>query len=280
MYAHCEFSSNGDKMVSLGGAPDYTLTVWDWQRERVVLKCKAFGQEVFKASFSPFSDDILFTGGSGHLRFWKLAQTFTGLKLQGEIAKYGQLELSDASGFHELPDGKVLSGTEYGTMILWEGNLVKAHLVLDREAKTPLHQGGIEVILFEDEQFITAGTDGHIKWWSLTDIDNAEADEIAEVTIHPLKEVAIKTEEGDHAHIINMVKGNGIWLVQDAKGRLWQLNCEDLTSKILLNYHSGEIKDFALSDAYNMAVTVGEDGMVKVWDYSRKQEYYSKKFLG
>jgi hypothetical protein len=124
-------------------------------------------------------------------------------------------------------------------MILWEGNLVKAHLVLDREAKTPLHQGGIEVILFENDQFITAATDGHIKWWSLTDIDNAEADEIAEVTIHPLKEVEIKTEEGDYAHIINMVKGNGIWLVQDAKGRLWQLNCDDLTSKVLLNYHSG-----------------------------------------
>jgi len=99
MYAHCEFSSGGDKLVSLGGAPDYTLTVWDWRNERVVLKCKAFGQEVFKASFSPFTDDVLFTGGSGHMKFWKMAQTFTGLKLQGEIAKYGQLELSDASGF-------------------------------------------------------------------------------------------------------------------------------------------------------------------------------------
>lgn len=43
MYAHCEFSSTGDKLVSLGGAPDYTLTVWDWRKERVVLKCKAFG---------------------------------------------------------------------------------------------------------------------------------------------------------------------------------------------------------------------------------------------
>ena len=42
-YAHCEFSSSGEKMVSLGGAPDYTLTVWDWAKERVVLKCKAFG---------------------------------------------------------------------------------------------------------------------------------------------------------------------------------------------------------------------------------------------
>jgi hypothetical protein len=41
-----------------------------------------------------------------------MAQTFTGLKLQGEIAKFGALELSDVTGFAEMPDGKVLSGTE------------------------------------------------------------------------------------------------------------------------------------------------------------------------
>lgn len=88
-YAHCEFSTTGDKLVSLGGAPDYTLTVWDWMSERVILKAKAFSQEVYRASFSPFSDDILFTSGFTHIRFWKMAQTFTGLKLQGEIAKFG-----------------------------------------------------------------------------------------------------------------------------------------------------------------------------------------------
>jgi len=32
------------------------------------------------------------------------------LKLQDEIAKFGQLELSDVSAFYELPDGKVVSG--------------------------------------------------------------------------------------------------------------------------------------------------------------------------
>lgn len=47
----------------------------------------------------------------------------------------------------------------------------------------------------------------------MTDIDNAEADEIAEIAIASVKEVCIKTEEGDHAHIMNMVKGNGIWLI-------------------------------------------------------------------
>jgi len=42
MYAHVEFSTTGSLLASLGGDPDYTLTVWDWVREKVVLKAKAF----------------------------------------------------------------------------------------------------------------------------------------------------------------------------------------------------------------------------------------------
>jgi len=147
MYAHVEYSRSGKTLASLGGSPDYTLTVWDWVNQRVVLRAKAFSQEIFRVSFSPYSDDILFTCGSGHIRFWKMAQTFTGLKLQGEIAKFGQLELSDVSCFYELADGKVVSGTEYGTLIVWEGQFVKTHLMLNDKDKTPLHNGMIEVML-------------------------------------------------------------------------------------------------------------------------------------
>ena len=107
-----EFSNGGDKLVSLGGEPDFTITVWDWMAQRVILKSKAFGQEVFRASFSPYTEDIIFTSGSTHIKFWKMASTFTGLKLQGEIGKFGKLELSDVAAFYELPDGKVLSGTD------------------------------------------------------------------------------------------------------------------------------------------------------------------------
>ena len=52
----------------------------------------------------------LTTAGLGHIRFWKMANTFTGLKLQGEIGKFGRTEISDIEGYVELPDGKVLSG--------------------------------------------------------------------------------------------------------------------------------------------------------------------------
>ena len=76
-------------------------------------------------TFSKYNENILSTSGMGHIKFWKVAETFTGLKLKGEIAKFGSVELSDIYSYYEFPDGKVLSGTEYGKMLLWEGNTIK-----------------------------------------------------------------------------------------------------------------------------------------------------------
>jgi cilia- and flagella-associated protein 44 len=75
----------------------------------------------------------------GHIKFWKVAETFTGLKLKGEIAKFGQVELSDVYAFFQLADGKVLSGTEYGRIILWEGNVIKC--VIGESIEKACHAG-------------------------------------------------------------------------------------------------------------------------------------------
>jgi hypothetical protein len=36
--------------------------------------------------------------------------------------------LSDITAYYDFPDGKVLSGTEYGHLLLWEGNFIKVVL--------------------------------------------------------------------------------------------------------------------------------------------------------
>jgi len=71
----------------------------------------------------------------------------------------------------------------------------------------------IEVVLFENDEFITAGHDGYVKWWSLAEIDQCEADEVLEVAIEPTKSVSVQTPSGDHAQIINMVRGDNFWLI-------------------------------------------------------------------
>jgi hypothetical protein len=75
-------SSNIEFLASIGSSPDFTLTLWDWRSGAAVLRCKAFSQEVYGVQFSPFFPGSLVTFGMGHIRFWKMADTFTGLKLQ------------------------------------------------------------------------------------------------------------------------------------------------------------------------------------------------------
>lgn len=79
------FNSKGSKIATVGAAPDFMMTVWDWKTEKIILRTKAFGQEVFRVTFMPQDDGLLTTSGVGHIRFWRMAQTFTGLKLQGDI---------------------------------------------------------------------------------------------------------------------------------------------------------------------------------------------------
>lgn len=66
-----------------------------------------------------------------------MASTFTGLKLQGQLGKFGRVEISDISAYVELPDGKVLSGTEWGNFLLWDGGFIKVEL--SKKGKKPCH---------------------------------------------------------------------------------------------------------------------------------------------
>lgn len=76
-----------------------------------------------------------------------MATTFTGLKLQGQLGKFGRIEISDISAYVELPDGKVLSGTEWGNLLLWDGGFIKVEI--SKKGKKYCHNvsGSVSVCL-------------------------------------------------------------------------------------------------------------------------------------
>jgi len=55
-------------LASISGGPDYMLTVWNWRQELIMLRCKAFSQDVARVSFSRDLVGILTTAGTGHIR--------------------------------------------------------------------------------------------------------------------------------------------------------------------------------------------------------------------
>jgi len=175
-YSCLSYNAHGTKLASVASNPDYMLTVWDWKQELIELHSKAFGQDIFGVKFSKDDDARLTTCGTGHIRFWKMASTFTGLKLQGNIGKFGKVELTDVTAMEELPDGKVVSGTESGALLLWEGNFIKCRFV--QLGGKPCHVGNVTYIELDrsEKMLVTAAEDGMIRWWDFGAIDTAEVD--------------------------------------------------------------------------------------------------------
>jgi len=272
-YSCVKFNPKGDKLASVGKAPDFLLTIWDWQHESVVLRAKAFGQDVYRVEFSKFNDGLLYSSGTGHIRFWKMASTFTGLKLQGQIGKFGQVELSDIDAFAELPDFRVVSGTEAGNLLMWDGNFIQFTIALPGGKKC--HENQVEVVIYEDGDIISAGRDGYVKIWEFKKFEFVEVDEDYPVfELEPKQEIFV----GEGVEIVGMLRGEDHWILQDAKGGLFKLWVPSYDVERLISTHAGTISGIEVNPFNHTAITCGTDGSVRGWNVLKEKFLCSMSF--
>ncbi|XP_044522710.1 cilia- and flagella-associated protein 44 [Gracilinanus agilis] len=272
-YAYASFNFNGLLLATVGSYPDYTLTIWNWKEEVPVLRTKAFSQDVFKVTFNPENEEQLTTAGSGHIKFWLMALTFTGLKLQGYLGRFGKTAVTDIEGYMELPDGKVLSGSEWGNLLLWEGGLIKVELC--RHARRTCHIGPINQIMIDEGEVITVGDDGCIRIWDFETIDTADAiDESEMIEMEPINELRV----GRNVKLYSMVKiftpGNSIWYAQDSNGAIWRLDLSfsNITQdpQCLFSFHSGPIAAMTVSPFTYLMATTSKDCTVRIFDFAAR----------
>ncbi|XP_068925975.1 cilia- and flagella-associated protein 44 [Petaurus breviceps papuanus] len=272
-YAYASFNFNGSLLATVGGYPDYTITVWNWKEEHPILRTKAFSQDVFKVTFNPENEEQLTTAGSGHIKFWIMALTFTGLKLQGFLGRFGKTAVTDIEGYMELPDGKVLTGSEWGNLLLWEGGLIKVELC--RHARRTCHIGPINQIMLDEGEVITAGDDGCVRIWDFETIDTADAiDESEMIEMEPINEMQV----GKNVKLYSMVKifkpGNSIWYAQDANGAIWKLDLSfsNITQdpKQLFSFHTGPITAMVVSPFTYLMATTSHDCSIRIFDFAAK----------
>ena len=293
-YVLAKFSPDGTMLATVSSEPDYFLTIWDWENESSILRCKAFSQEVFGLSFSPFIYGQLMTWGIGHVRFWKMADTFTGLKLQGSLGKFGAEPLSDICATCESDDGKIIfSGTTSGAILVWSGGLIEAKFCIDEEITC--HDGAINSmhwrkISVENEkyqqdqqervQLITAGEDGYVRAW--------DADEIWNIVQTPETPFLQKIKPIFEYNLGNTVKcmnlivsgdnNNNKLVVQNACGSLLELDLSDGTLREIFEAHSGAIAGCDVSFVSPHFFTTGYDKTVRCYDYSQCKLLFTSRF--
>lgn len=172
LYTHLDFSSDGLLLASQAGEPDYLITLWNWSKRTILLRAKSYVNDVHRVKFSSYCPGQITSCGVTHIKFWKIANTFTGLKLKGELGRFGKTEFSDISGVLPMPDEKVLSGSSWGNILVWDGGLIK--LEVFRTLRKKCHEGPIVQMHFQDGELITVGMDGHVKIWWYEKIDQAD----------------------------------------------------------------------------------------------------------
>lgn len=293
------FDSSGDRMASVASFPDFTLAVWDWESAAMILRSKCFSADVYTVAFSAFEESILVTGGSGHIKCWTMAQTFTGLKLQGVLGKFGRLEISDVSAFTVFPDGKVLSGSESGSLLLWEGDLVKCSLVRSFSVDSgndgagiqnvsnvvPCHEGSINYIGIHGKYVVSAGDDGYMRYWVLEELGLAEGTSVPPYYAPQcVLEVCVGISFRIRSVTLNESKWE--WIVLDEYGSLTTtpypfsrdggnlITAESSPTTAglppatpILQFNGGPLFAAVMSPFAHEIITGGADGVVRVVNY-------------
>ncbi|XP_034565559.1 cilia- and flagella-associated protein 44 [Notolabrus celidotus] len=280
-YSFVDFNQDGSLLASVGGDPDYMLTVWDWKKEEVMLSCKAVSQEVYRVSFSPYNPGLLTSSGSHHIKFWKMASTYTGLKLQGLMGHFGKTAATDIEGYVELPDGKVVSGTDWGNLLVWDGNGIKVEIC--RKEGRNCHAGKAQPFALEDGQLMTIGSDGVVRGWDFEGINTADSNILNSMfEMEPMNEMVV----GHNVSLSSVVRSSTpdcfVWFAQDSSGAIWKLDLSFTYTtpdpECLFSFHAGPIKGLDVSRKSHLMATTALDRSIKVFDFLAKKELTTSRF--
>jgi len=278
-YSTGKFSPDGQLLASVSGLPDYWLTLWDWKTAKTVLRAKAYGQEVFDLSFLGANSERMITHGAGHIQFWQMVKTFTGLKLQGTLGKFNGEPLSNITCVLELPfNDMILTSTEYGALLIWvdgrvQYKIMRANASSDDE---DCHGGSIETMIYinNGSVILTAGDDGWVREWNIDEIRRVISSQSKGVVC--MKPISKRSIDGANIRHICALE-NKLFIQDSGRGLVCSLDDDDMERPVV-SAHSGVITACETSLNSTHLITCDNIGEVHCYDYLSRAFLYKSRF--
>lgn len=135
----------------------------------------------------------------------------------------------------------------------------------------------VETLFFADGMVVSGGMDGRICYWDYEVLRSTDISNSAVLEMEPVNELVV----GNGVEIRGMIRGEGgHWLVQDARGGLWRvdLGAGAATPKKLITFHAGRLVGLDTCPLEHFAVSAGDDGSVRLYDYVARVQVCSSRF--
>ncbi|KAK5643495.1 hypothetical protein RI129_007340 [Pyrocoelia pectoralis] len=272
---------NGMLLASQSSEPDFLITIFNWTKRRVVLRTKSNVNEVYRVMFSPDVPGQLTTCGLTHIKFWKMAETFTGLKLKGELGRFGKTEYCDILGIYPMPNEKVVSGCSWGNMLVWDEGLISVEVC--QLGRKKCHDAQIMQFHYDNGDLWSVGMDGHVRVWFYDEIDQSDPPDYDRfVEAKPLFDFYTPD-----CMFMCIRKVNNRWrdfqfYAQDGNGGLWLIDLntfeEAKPSVQLYQCHAGKIMDMAACPWGPYLASLGSDGRIQLYNYETQKLIFRHQY--
>ncbi|XP_034946338.1 cilia- and flagella-associated protein 44 [Chelonus insularis] len=293
-FSYLTYSPNGELLISQSGKPDFRLTIWEWKKEIILLQTQSYTQDVFNVRFSEYLTNHFVTCGVKHVKFWSMEHTFTGLKLEEKLGRFGNVPFSNIIGVYSMPDGTILSGSDWGNILVWNEGCIE--IEVRRKSKKSCHRGMITQFKYSNGELMSVGVDGWIRVWYYDTIGQANSSpDDRYLEMEPIYEFRIGAESDDddqnqkkYPMLMAIEKKDPddleetFWYAQDGNGGLWLIDLStnqlQKPSEKIFTCHAGAITNTSVCPWGNYIVSCGEGGHLNIYNYSSKNLIVSHYF--
>ncbi|XP_048581099.1 echinoderm microtubule-associated protein-like 2 isoform X2 [Nematostella vectensis] len=250
---------HGRYIVSVDDDDYHTITVWDWERNKIVASARGHMDQVLVASFTPFEVNegvlSLVSCGKQHVSFWNIEEG----RLKCDRGRFDHhVKPLYISCLTFARNGDVITGDTNGTIYVWrEGtNEISSSI-------TNAHQGPVYALLVlpNGDLLSGGGKDGTVRAWNnMKELSPTGV----ELRLHEYGVTGIRTLAFDDSNTLYIgTTDNCIWSAVLSLSKSPLANAD---KKQLISGHSGSLQGLAAHPSEPKFFTAGSDMTVRVWN--------------
>jgi len=265
------FSPDSKLLMAQGGAPDWSLTIWTWEKAKFVATIKTApspGSAIYQCSFCPTDNNLICVTGNGVFKQLKLVDS--NLKVLPNALN--KREPQNYLCHTWLSEERVVMGTDTGDLLVVDSLELKAFI-----PRPPSDSNSIESIVGFSKGIVTGSDDGSIAIYDKTE----EKEQYKRTKVFRIDNNAVKIRHLAVSHTEEQL------VIATDNNQLYQFNLtnadimkadETNFDFLATSFHSGQITGVDTCVRKPLVATCGLDKSVRMWNYVDKTLELTKYF--